>query len=70
MKNYQDLIGKSGVALSSLHPSGLVVIENEVYEAKSEIEFIAKGNEIAVIDIDIFKNMLIVKKVRCPEEIA
>jgi membrane-bound serine protease (ClpP class) len=46
----KELIGKIGVASTNLRPSGKVEIEDETYDAKSEIGFIAKGEKIKVID--------------------
>jgi len=46
----RDLIGKTGIAFTNLRPSGKVEIEDETYDAKSEIGFIEKGQSIKVID--------------------
>lgn len=40
--------GSSGVAMTSLHPSGKVVINGKIYEAMSRDEMIAKGSAIKV----------------------
>jgi len=46
----KDLIGKVGIAATDLRPSGKVEIDDERYDAKSEIGFIDKGAEVKVID--------------------
>lgn len=46
----KELIGKIGIASTNLRPSGKVDIENETYDAKSEIGFIEKGQQVKVID--------------------
>jgi membrane-bound serine protease (ClpP class) len=45
----RDLIGKTGIASSVLRPSGKVIIDNEIYDAKSEYGLIDKGSQIKVI---------------------
>ncbi len=44
-----ELIGKIGVAFTNLRPSGKVEIDDETYDAKSEIGFIEKGQQVKVI---------------------
>lgn len=46
----KELIGKIGTAFTDLRPSGKVEIEEEIYDAKSEIGFIEKDQKIRVID--------------------
>jgi membrane-bound serine protease (ClpP class) len=46
----KELIGKIGIASTNLRPSGKVDIDNETYDAKSEIGFIEKGQQVKVID--------------------
>ncbi len=46
----KELIGKTGIASTNLRPSGKVEIENETYDAKSEIGFIERGQKVKVID--------------------
>ncbi len=46
----KELIGKIGNAFTDLRPSGKVEIEDETYDAKSEIGFIEKGQKVKVID--------------------
>jgi membrane-bound serine protease (ClpP class) len=46
----KELIGKTGFASTDLRPSGKVDIDDEYYDAKSEIGYINKGEKIKVID--------------------
>lgn len=46
---YKSMVGKTGIADSVLRPSGKVIIEDEIYDAKSEFGFIDKGEKIKVI---------------------
>lgn len=46
----KELIGKTGIAFTDLRPSGKVEIEDETYDAKSEIGYIEKGQKVKVID--------------------
>lgn len=55
-----SIIGKKGIALTRLNPSGKVLINNKNYEAHSQDGFIENGHEVAVIAQDNFK--LTVKK--------
>jgi len=50
-----SLIGKQGVALTRLNPSGKVTIEGEVYEAHSQDGYIEAKQEISVIAQHNFK---------------
>lgn len=43
------LTGKTGIAVTILRPSGKVEVEGEIYDAKSEIGYIEKGENIKVI---------------------
>lgn len=55
-----SIIGKKGIALTRLNPSGRVSIGNKNYEAYSQDGFIEDGQEIAVVARDDFK--LTIKK--------
>jgi membrane-bound serine protease (ClpP class) len=48
--SWKQLIGKTGLAFTNLRPSGKVEIDDETYDAKSEIGFIEKGQKVKVID--------------------
>ena len=45
----QSLVGEEGVAHTVLRPSGRVMIQDKLYDAKSEYGFIEKGEAIRVI---------------------
>ena len=45
----RELIGKTGVADSVLRPAGKVIIDDEIYDAKSEYGFISKGEKVKVV---------------------
>jgi membrane-bound serine protease (ClpP class) len=55
------MIGKRGIAETSLRPSGKVSIEGEFYDAYSRGEYIEKGTQIEVIEMG--SNSLKVKSV-------
>src|SRR6056297_628463 len=46
----KKLIGKKGKAHTVLRPSGKIIVEGEIYDARSEIGFIDKGEAIRVIE--------------------
>jgi membrane-bound serine protease (ClpP class) len=46
----KELIGSIGFAATDLRPSGKVEIDEEIYDAISEIGYINKGQEVKVID--------------------
>lgn len=48
-KTQKSLIGAKGKAHTVLRPSGKVIINDEIYDARSEIGFIEKGADIRVI---------------------
>ncbi len=45
----RELVGKTGIADSILRPSGKVIIDDEIYDAKSEFGYINKGEKVKVI---------------------
>lgn len=45
----KEMIGKTGTAYTILRPSGLVEIDNEIFDARAEIGYIEKGEQIKVI---------------------
>lgn len=47
----EDYIGKEGVALSSLHPSGIAMINGKRLDVLSDGEFIQKGDSVVVTGI-------------------
>lgn len=48
--NQKKFIGSTGIAFTDLRPSGKVEIDDDTYDAKSEIGFISKGEKVKVID--------------------
>ena len=55
-----SIIGKVGVALTRLNPSGKVAIDERSYEAYSQDGYIESGKSVTVVSQDNFK--LIIKK--------
>lgn len=47
--NFQELIGKGGIAFTDLSPGGKVSIDGEIYDAISRARFIEKGANVSVI---------------------
>ena len=60
-KNYENLIGETGICVTVLRPSGRVEINRKVYQAVSTGEFIEVGESVMVSDTD--ENQIVVKKV-------
>ncbi len=50
--HYRDIVGSTGKAYTSLRPSGKVEVEGELYDAKSLVGFIEKGEEVKVINFE------------------
>lgn len=48
----EDLIGKTGVALTPLRPSGIALIDGERYSVESQATFIEKDSTITVLKVD------------------
>lgn len=49
---FKDLVGHSGIAATSLRPSGRVEINSEHYDAKSLVGFIDKGEKVKVVNFE------------------
>jgi len=47
-KDNPALLGKIGVTDTELRPSGMVLIDNEIYEAKTDGDFIEAGRGVRV----------------------
>ena len=62
VSQYDDLIGREGIALTRLNPSGMIKIDNKNYEAHSEGGYIDKDAVVVVCSADNFK---IDVKVKC-----
>lgn len=45
-------LGKRGVALTPLRPTGIVEVDNERIEANTEGEFIAAGSQVRIVAMD------------------
>ena len=50
-----DIIGKTGVALTTMAPTGQVLIEDKQYEAHSQSGLLGKGVPVRVVAQDAFK---------------
>lgn len=44
-----EMVGKTGEAYTVLRPSGRIMIDNELFDAKSEIGYIERGEKVKVI---------------------
>lgn len=55
------LVGREGVAITPLKPTGRIEIDNEVYDAITPLGYLEKGEKVMVTGIDNF--ILMVKKV-------
>ena len=51
-KKAPELIGKTGVVLTTLRPSGTILIDGMRYPAKSQAAFLEKGASVTVIGSD------------------
>ena len=52
---HEELIGKQGLSITRLNPSGVIEIEGKQYEAHAEINYIDKGKSVLVCSMDNFK---------------
>jgi membrane-bound serine protease (ClpP class) len=50
-KDYSNLVGKIGVTDTELRPAGTVLIENEIYNAETNGEFVPAGRGVRVIRV-------------------
>lgn len=55
-----NLIGKIGIAMTDLRPSGKIEIDDTWYDAQSEASYITKGTKVKVLDVK--NNYLIVRE--------
>jgi len=46
-----DLVGKIAITDTDLSPSGTVLIDNEIYDAVSDSEFVEAGRGVRVIRV-------------------
>ncbi len=59
--DYNYLIGKQGIALSMLRPSGIVLIDNKKVDAVSERDVIKKDEKVEVVKVEGIR--IVVRKV-------
>ena len=59
--NRTDLLGKEGIALTVLRPSGTAVINNERLDVVTEGDFIDQNTKITVIKVEGVR--IVVRKV-------
>ena len=51
MHNLSRLLGKVAVTNTDMSPKGTVIIDNEVYEAESQDEYIEAGRGVRVVKV-------------------
>lgn len=56
-----NLIGKEGIALTDLKPTGFIIVEGKKIDASSSGEFIPKNSKVKIISVDGIK--ITVKKI-------
>lgn len=59
--DYGSLVGKNGVAVTQLHPSGIVLIDGKKIDVVTEGELIEKGERVNVVRTE--GNRVIVKRI-------
>lgn len=59
-KNIQEFLGKKGISLTPLRPSGLAMFDGKKLDVLSDGEFISKGEKIEVVKVE--GNKIIVKR--------
>ncbi len=59
--DYSEYVGKTGVAISPLRPSGSIEIDGRKLDAVSEGDFIERDEQIKVIKVE--GSRIIVKKI-------
>ncbi len=57
----KDLIGKKGVAITHLHPSGRIEIEDKILDVVTQGNFIDKGQRVEIVETE--GNHIVVKSV-------
>ena len=50
-----ELIGKSGIALTPLRPSGIAMVDGKRLDVLASGEFVAKGESVTVVSIEGIK---------------
>src|SRR5690625_331960 len=51
-EEYEKLVGKTGITITDLRPVGTIRIENDEYSGVSNAQWIEKGTEIKVVEVD------------------
>lgn len=51
-QDYANLVGKQGVAVTVLRPSGIVLIDNKKIDAVCERDIIEKGEKVVVVKVE------------------
>ena len=55
----EALVGKQGVALTTLAPTGKIRIDDKTHIAQSEDGFLEKGHAVKVVRIETFKVIVV-----------
>lgn len=58
-KTDADIVGKKGVTLTRMNPSGMVAIDGKPYEAFSQDGFLEKDEPVTIVSRDTFKLIVI-----------
>lgn len=59
--NPENMLGKTGIAMSDLRPAGKVEIDDNYFDAQSEGDYILKGEKVKVIQV--MNSFVVVRKV-------
>lgn len=59
--DYKNIVGKTGIAITVLRPSGKVEIDGEIYDAVSYAQFIEKGERVEAVRYE--NTNIIVRKI-------
>ena len=49
---YERLVGKKGIVSTSLHPTGYIEIDNDIYDVVTLGDFVEKGQIVKVINVE------------------
>jgi membrane-bound serine protease (ClpP class) len=50
VKSNQSVVGKEGIADTTLRPAGRIMIDDEPFDAQADNEYIEKGSKVRVIE--------------------
>jgi len=59
-KEYQSMIGKTGITQTQLRPAGKIIIDDNQYDAVSQVSYIEKNEQVKVTGYN--NGQLIVRK--------